>query len=97
MLHDSEMRKTFFSFVSAYTDIIVYLIFFTIVVCSWALIGSRALTFDQDYKDPNPEFVENVDPYKNDYENLSHMIFVVYVTATYDSYPDNQILAVQNY
>lgn len=25
------------------------------------------------------------------------MIFMIYVTATYDSYPDNQILAVQNY
>lgn len=25
------------------------------------------------------------------------MIFMSYVTATYDSYPDNQLLAIQNY
>lgn len=25
------------------------------------------------------------------------MIFIVYVTATYDSYPDNQTLAIQNF
>lgn len=96
MLHDPEMRKTFFSFISAYTDIIVYLIFFSIVICSWALIGSRALTFDPAFKDSNPKYTQDVDPYKNDYSDLSHMIFVIYVTATYDSYPDNQILAVQN-
>lgn len=48
-----------------------------------------------NYVDPN--FPQNVDPYKNNYSNLSKMIFVVYVLATYDSYPDNDILAVQNF
>jgi hypothetical protein len=54
MLYDSEMRKTFFSLVSAYIDVLVYLIFFSIVVGAWALVGSRALTFDPSYVDPNP-------------------------------------------
>jgi len=37
-----------------------------------------------------------MDPYKNNYSNLGSMIFVVYVNATYDSFPDNQVLAIQN-
>lgn len=95
MLYDPEMRKTFFALASAYTDVIVYLIFFSIIIIGWALIGTRSLTMDLNYRDPN--FPQSTDPYKNDYTNLGHMIFVVYVTATYDSYPDNQFLAVQNY
>jgi len=95
MLYDPEKKKTFFSLISAYKDILVYFIFFAIVICGWALIGSRALTFDPNYVDPN--YLQNVDPYKNNYSDLGKMIFVVYVLATYDSYPDNQILAIQNF
>ena len=63
MLYDPEKKKTFFSLISAYKDILVYFIFFGIVICGWALIGSRALTFDPTYVDPN--FPQNVDPYKS--------------------------------
>lgn len=95
MLYDPEKKRTFFSLVSAYKDILVYFIFFAIIICGWALIGSRALTFDSNYVDPN--FPQNIDPYKSNYTDLGKMIFVVYVLATYDSYPDNDILAIQNY
>ena len=37
-----------------------------------------------------------MDPFKTNYSSLSTMIFIVYVTATYDSYPDNQVLVIQN-
>jgi hypothetical protein len=97
MLYDPEMRKSFYSLISAYTDVIVYLIFFSVVVCGFALVGSRSLTFSSSFVDPDPRYAQNVDPYKNDITNLAHMIFVVYVTATYDSYPDNQTLIIQNY
>ncbi len=76
-------------------DILVYFIFFTTVIVGYALLGNRALTYDPSYKDPN--YPLNVDPYKSDYGELLHMIFNVYVTASYDSYPDNQMLAIQNY
>ncbi len=89
------MRKSFFALASAYTDITVYLLFFSIIICGWALIGSRSLTFNSSFRDPN--YPQTVDAYKNDISNLAHMIFVVYVTATYDSYPDNQIIVIQNY
>ena len=91
------MRRTFFSLASAYTDMLVYLVFFGIVICGFALIGNRSFTFDVNYRDPNPLYTLPVDAYKSDYSDLSKMIFITYVVATYDSYPDNQYIAVQNY
>lgn len=89
------MRKSLLSLASAYKDVLVYLLFFTTVIVGYALLGNRALTYDPNYKDPS--FPQNVDPYKTNYGDLSRMIFMVYVTATYDSYPDNQILVIQSY
>ena len=83
------------SLASTYKDVLVYLIFFAFIVVSYALIGSRSLTFDPNYQDPNYPIA--FDPYKTDYTNLNHMIFIIYVTATFDSYPDNQLLSIQNY
>jgi len=53
------------------------------------------LTFDPNYVDPN--FPQKMDPYINDYAHLDKMIFQVYAMATYDYFPDHQILAVQNF
>lgn len=89
------MRKCVYALVSAYKDILVYLIFFTIVVITFALIGSNILTINPNYVDP--KYPQAFDLYKTNYQDLGHMIFIVYVTATFDSYPDNQILAIQNY
>ena len=89
------MRKSLLSLASAYKDILVYFVFFSTIIVGYAVLGNRALTFDPSYKDP--VFPQNVDPYKTNYLDLSRMIFMIYVTATYDSYPDNQILVIQNY
>jgi len=51
------------------------------------LIGCKVLNFDPTYVDPN--YPQTMDPYKNNYSNLGSMIFIIYVNATYDSYPDN--------
>lgn len=95
LLFDPEMRKSLLSLASAYKDILVYFVFFSTIIVGYAVLGNRALTFDPSYKDP--VFPQNVDPYKTNYLDLSRMIFMIYVTATYDSYPDNQILVIQNY
>lgn len=95
LLFDAEMRKSLLSLASAYKDVLVYFIFFTFVIVGYALLGNRSLTFDANYKDP--AYPQMVDPYKTNYSNLGNMIFILYVTATYDSYPDNQNLAAQNY
>ena len=97
LLFDTPLRRTFFSLASAYTDILVYLVFFSVIICGFALIGNRSLTFDAAYRDPNPLYYLPVDPYKSDYSDLGKTIFITYVVATYDSYPDNQFIAVQNY
>lgn len=76
-------------------DILVYFIFFSTVIVGYALLGNRALAYDPSYVDPN--YPQRVDPYKSNYGDLLHMIFHVYVTATYDAYPDNQLLVIQNY
>ena len=76
-------------------DILVYFIFFAIVIVFYALLGHKALHFDPQYKDP--DFPMNVDPYRSNYGDLVKMIFNVYVAASYDAYPDNQMLAIQNY
>ena len=76
-------------------DVWVYLTFMVIVVFSFALIGSRALTFDPYYRDPL--YPQTVDPYTSDYASLSKMIFITYVMSSYDNFPDNQWLAIQNY
>lgn len=93
-MFDAEMRKSLLSLASAYKDVLVYFIFFGSIIIGYALLGNRALTFDPNYKDPL--FPQNVDPYKTNYLDLSRMIYLVYVTATYDSYPDNQLLIIQN-
>lgn len=94
-IFDPEVRKTLNSLASAYMDILVYFIFFATVIVGYALLGNRALIFDPNFKDPN--YPQNVDPYKTNYGDLRHMIFMVYITAAYDSYPDFQMLVIQNY
>jgi hypothetical protein len=89
------MRKSLLSLASAYKNVLVYLIFYTFVIVGYAMIGNLTLTFNPSFKDPN--FPQNVDPFKSNYGDLGKMIFIVYVTATYDSYPDNQTLSIQNY
>jgi hypothetical protein len=87
VLFDPEMRKSLISLASTYKDILIYFIFFGFVIVSFALIGSKGLTFDPNYQDP--KYPTAFDPYKTNYNDLGHMIFVIYVVATYDSYPDN--------
>ena len=31
--------------------------------------------------------------FTDNYSSLSHMIFIMYVTGSYDAFPDNQLLA----
>ena len=63
------------------------MIFFGVVVVGFSVLGNRALTIDPSFKDPH--FPKKTDPYLNDYLSLGRMIFITYIVATYDSYPDN--------
>jgi hypothetical protein len=65
VLFDPEMRKSLLSLASTYKDILVYFIFFTFIIVSYAVIGSKALTFDPNFQDPNYPIA--FDPYKTNY------------------------------
>lgn len=95
LLYDSEFRKSLLALASAYKDIITFLIYYSIITVGFAFIGSQTLTFDPNYQDP--DFPTPFDPLKSNYNDLGKMIYQVYAVGTYDFYPDNQILAVQNY
>jgi len=79
----------------AYKILFVFVVYYLIIIFVFALIGSRTLTFNPIFVDPtNPISFDN---YKSNYNHLGYMIYQVYAVATYDFYPDNAILAVQNY
>lgn len=80
---------------STYIDVISFIVFYWIIIVAFAIIANKTMKFDPSFKDP--QFPQNVDPYKSNYLDLSRMIFLTYITATYDAFPDNQILAMQNY
>ena len=94
-MFDPEVRKTMSSLSSIYKDIIVYIIYYSIIIGGFALIGTKTLRFDPNRNFPDSEF--NFDFYMSNYNNLSMMIFQTYVLSTYDNYPDNQMLAFQNH
>jgi hypothetical protein len=95
LLYDSEFRKSLLALASAYKDIITFLIYYSIITVGFAFVGSLTLTFDPAYVDP--DFPQAMDPLKTNYNDLGKMIYQIYAAGTYDFYPDNQILAVQNY
>jgi len=49
---------------SAYIEIFSYIIYYTIIVVVFALIGSRTITFDGNFVDSNPIWANN--PYPPD-------------------------------
>lgn len=54
------------------------------VVLTFALVGNTLIQV--------PEGTET-DSFTNNYTTLGNMVFVVYVTGSYDAFPDNQLLA----
>jgi hypothetical protein len=95
LFYDAEYRKNMRGLASCYIDIISFMIFYWIIVVAFAVIGNKALLIDVNYKDPYQPM--NVDPYKSDYLSLEKMIFITYIAGSYDVFPDNQMLAIQNY
>lgn len=55
-----------------------------LVVVGFALIGSIIIQVPEDTV---------VDTFTSNYDDLGHMVFITYVTGSYDSFPDNQLLA----
>lgn len=95
LIYDPEFKKSLLALGSAYKDIITFLIYYSIITVGFAFVGSLTITFDPTYVDQ--DYPINFDELKMNYNDLGRMIYQVYAVGTYDFYPDNQILAVQNY
>jgi hypothetical protein len=59
------MRKSLLSLASAYKDVLVYLVLFTFIIIGYALIGSKSLTFNPNFQDP--DYPITFDQYKMSY------------------------------
>ena len=100
LIYDQETRRSFIALFSAYEEILAFIIYYSIIIVTFALIASQTITFNPNFIDPDPHW-QNVpeapDMYYNNYNQLSRMIYHVYGLATWDFFPDFQLLAVQNY
>jgi hypothetical protein len=82
--------------VSAYKDIFVFIIYYTIIIVGFAFVGSKVINYDPNYVDPNfPNQPGSFDVYQSNYNSFTRMIMQIYTLGTYDNYPDNQIPSVQ--
>lgn len=73
---------------------LAYLVFYSIVIIGFALIASRSLIFDPNYTDADHPI--SLDSYRNNYSDLSTMIYGMYTLGSNDNYPENETLAYQN-
>lgn len=77
--YDYFSRKALHSLWSAGKDIIVYLIFYTIVIMAFSIVGNQIINLP-------PEMA--YDKYNSNYYDLGKMSFLIYVLASYDAWPD---------
>lgn len=71
---------------SAYIDIFVYLIFYTLVIIVFAIMANQFIQF------PGNQAYDN---FTGNYPALGKAIFIMYVLTTFDAYPDNQLVAIR--
>lgn len=46
---DSEVRKTLIALSSAFKDFIVFILYYSIIIAGFALLGTKVMTFDPSY------------------------------------------------
>ena len=78
-------RKAFEALFSSYKDIFVYVVFYSVVIVCFALVGNQVIVIPDNIK---------FDDYTQNYGDLGKMIFTMYVLSSYDAYPDNQLPAI---
>lgn len=69
---------------------LVYFLFYVIVMLAFAIVGTVFIHMPESAKQK-----ADYDPILNNYQELSRMIFITYITGTHDSYPNNQLPAIQ--
>ena len=82
IIYVSEVRRSFEALFSAYAEILMFAVFYLLVVVAFGLVANVFIEVPPGMA---------VDRFQSNYNNLGHMIFIIYVTGSYDSYPDNQL------
>jgi len=49
VIYDQELRRSLIALFSAYKELLAFIVYYSIIIGSFALIGSRTLTFDPSY------------------------------------------------
>lgn len=80
-------RKAFQSFIGVYQDIIVYLVFYFSIIFAFGIVGSQIIELA-----PGTQF----DWFKNNYNNVGQTSFLLYILASFDSWPDYWTIAVDS-
>jgi hypothetical protein len=83
--YDYFSRKALNALYGAGKDIIVYLIFYTILIMAFSIVASQIINLP-----PGVEY----DKFNSNYYDLGTMSFLIYVLASYDAWPDYELLAV---
>lgn len=78
-------RKALNSLFSAGKDIVVYLIFYAILIMAFSIVGSQIINLPDGAV---------YDKFNSNYYDLGTMSFLIYVLASYDAWPDYEIVAV---
>ena len=86
IIYDLTTRKSFEALRNSYKDIIVYVAFYTIVILSFAIVANQIIEI--------PEGTE-YDRFTENYTDLGKCFFIIYVLSSYESYPDNQLVAIR--
>lgn len=77
--YDYFSRKALYALYGAGKDIIVYLIFYTILIMAFSIVATQIINLP-------PGTV--TDKFNSNYEDLGTMSFLIYVLASYDAWPD---------
>lgn len=85
-MYDQQMRKLVYALLTSYIDILVYALFYVTVIICFAVMANKFVRIEEnaDYD----RFVQN-------YGELPRAIFLMYILTTFDSYPDNQLVAIR--
>ena len=83
--YESFSRKAALSLLSTYRDIIAYLIFYGILIFSFAFAANQLVNLAPDVQ---------YDEYMSNYGDIGKMSFLIYVLASYDAWPDYELKAV---
>ena len=87
MIYMYEIRIAFRCLWETKHDILSFLVIYWIILVLYSLIGTQTLRLDDSIQ---------INEYTSDYSDLNRMIFIMYINASTDAYPDNNFRAIES-